>query len=293
MGLEAVPCVLRSATSGGNSSSYCTIGFLIRPSTSSTNNTTGQTISNAAVSSTASVAVPSGSIPKSLHVVPATIQKQSATLSTAAPKLVVPSVLRLQPTPCTSAHLAPPAPQSVHHPAPPKPPPPPPIQHHHLQPQQQQQQPQHCSTDGWLHAAPRSNVSSGSFESPSPSQVVPQMNVNESYDCQMPCTSTTSFFPPISSITQSFSSGKSDIDLLQDMAHHVDLNPPIMHQQQSQLVTDKTVMITSNHYAQQHNMTPPPPPQQLQYHNSSPTMMHMQDSSTCTPVQSNFQTHMQ
>ncbi|EJW73753.1 hypothetical protein WUBG_15338, partial [Wuchereria bancrofti] len=52
-------------------------------------------------------------------------------------------------------------------------------------------------------------------------------------------------------------------------------------------------MITSNHYAQQHNMTPPPPPQQLQYHNSSPTMMHMQDSSTCTPVQSNFQTHMQ
>lgn len=292
MGLEAVPCVLRSATNGGNSSSYCTIGFLIRPSTSSTGNATGQTISNASVSSTASVAVPSGSIPKSLHVVPATIQKQSATLSTAAPKLVVPSVLRIQPTPCTSAHLAPPAPQSVHHPAPPKPPPPPPIQHHHLQPQQQQ--PQHCGTDGWLHAAPRSNVSSGSFESPSPSQVVPQMNVNESYDCQMPCTSTTSFFPPISSITQSFSSGKSDIDLLQEMAHHhVDLNPPIMHQQQSQLITDKTVMITSNHYAQQHNMTPPPPPQQHQYHNSSPAMMHIQDSSTCTPVQSNFQTHMQ
>ncbi|VDO16071.1 unnamed protein product, partial [Brugia timori] len=160
--------------------------------------------------------------------------------------------------------------------------------------QPQQQQPQHCGTDGWFHAAPRSNVSSGSFESPSPSQVVPQMNVNESYDCQMPCTSTTSFFPPISSITQSFSSGKSDIDLLQEMAHHhVDLNPPIMHQQQSQLITDKTVMITSNHYAQQHNMTPPPPPQQHQYHNSSPAMMHIQDSSTCTPVQSNFQTHMQ
>lgn len=45
------------------------------------------------------------------------------------------------------------------------------------------------------------------------------MNLNESYDCQMPCTSTTPFFPPISSITQSFSSGKSDIDLLQVIAH--------------------------------------------------------------------------
>uniref|UniRef100_A0A0R3RIN6 Histone-lysine N-methyltransferase n=1 Tax=Elaeophora elaphi TaxID=1147741 RepID=A0A0R3RIN6_9BILA len=291
MGLEAVPCVLRSAASGGNSSSYCTIGFLIRPSTSSTNNNaTGQTVSNAAVGSTASVAVPSGSVPKSLHVVPATIQKQSATITTTAPKLVVPSVLRIQPTPCTSAHLAPPAPQPVHHPAPPKPPPPP-IQHHHLQPQQQ---PQHCSTDGWLHAAPRSNVSSASFESPSPSQVVPQMNLNESYDCQMPCTSTTSFFPPISSITQSFSSGKSDIDLLQDMTHHVDLNPPIMHQQhQSQHVTDKTVMITPNHYTQQHNMTPPPPPQLHHYHNTAPSMMHMQDSSACTPVQASYQTHMQ
>lgn len=44
MGLEAVPCVLRSAANGGNSSSYCTIGFLIRPSTSSTSNTTGQTV---------------------------------------------------------------------------------------------------------------------------------------------------------------------------------------------------------------------------------------------------------
>ncbi|EFO17566.2 hypothetical protein LOAG_10933 [Loa loa] len=293
MGLEAVPCVLRSAANGGSNSSYCTIGFLIRPSTSSTNNNNnGQTVSNAAVGSTASVAVPSGSVPKSLHVVPATIQKQSAALATAAPKLVVPSVLRIQPTPCTSAHLAPPAPQPVQHPAPPKPPPPPPVQHHHLQPQQQQQ-PQHCSTDGWLHAPPRSNVSSGSFESPSPSQVVPQMNANEPYDCQMPCTSTTSFFPPISSITQSFSSGKSDIDLLQDMTHHVDLNPPIMHQQQqSQHITDKTVMITSNHYAQQHIM-PPQPPQQHQYHSSTPTMMHMQDSSTCTSMQANYQTHVQ
>ncbi|VDK86513.1 unnamed protein product [Litomosoides sigmodontis] len=214
MGLEAVPCVLRSAANGGSSSSYCTIGFLIRPSTSSTtNNATGQTASNAAVSSTASVSISSGSVPKSLHVVPATIQKQSATIATATPKLVVPSVLRIQPTTCTSAHLAPPTPQPIQHPAPPKPPPTPAVQHH-LQPQQQQQ-PQHCGTDGWIHTAPRSNVSSGSFESPSPSQVVPQMNLNESYDCQMPCTSTTSFFPPISSITQSFSSGKSDIDLLQ------------------------------------------------------------------------------
>ncbi|CAG9537595.1 unnamed protein product [Cercopithifilaria johnstoni] len=289
MGLEAVPCVLRSAANGGNSSSYCTIGFLIRPSTSSTNNTTGQTVSNATVSTTASVTVPSGSVPKSLHVVPATIQKQSAAIATSAPKLVVPSVLRIQPTPCTSAHLAPPVLQPVHHPTPPKPPPS--IQHHHLQPQQQQQ-PQHCSTDGWLHAAPRSNVSSGSFESPSPSQVVPQMNLNESYDCQMPCTSTTSFFPPISSITQSFSSGKSDIDLLQDMTH-VDFNPPILRQQQSQHLIDKTVMITPNHYAQQHNMTPPPPPQQHHYHNTAPPVMHIQDSSVCTPVQASYQAHMQ
>uniref|UniRef100_A0A915PES9 Histone-lysine N-methyltransferase n=1 Tax=Setaria digitata TaxID=48799 RepID=A0A915PES9_9BILA len=287
MGLEAVPCVLRSAANDGNNSSYCTIGFLIRPSTSSTNNTTGQTVSNASVSNTASVAVPSGNVPKSLHVVPATIQKQSAALTTTAPKLVVPSVLRIQPTPCTSTHLAPPPPQPIHHPAPPKPSATS-VQHHHLQPQQQQ----HCGTDGWLHAAPRSNVSSGSFESPSPSQVVPQMNVNESYDCQMPCTSTTPFFPPISSITQSFSSSKSDIDLLQDMTHHVDLNPPIMHQQQSQHVSDKTVMITS-HYAQQHNITPPPPPQQRHYHSSAPSIMHMPDPSTCTPVQTNYQTHMQ
>lgn len=113
----------------------------------------------------------SGSVPKSLHVVPATIQKQTATIGTATPKLVVPSVLRIQPTPCTSTHLTSSAPQSVHHPVPPKPPVPP-IQHLHLQPQQQQQQRQHCSTDGWLHTAPRSNVSSGSFESPSPSQVI-------------------------------------------------------------------------------------------------------------------------
>ncbi|VDK68183.1 unnamed protein product [Onchocerca ochengi] len=295
MGLEAVPCVLRSATNGGNSSSYCTIGFLIRPSTSSTNNSTGQTVSNAIVSGTTSVAVPSSNIPKSLHVVPATIQKQSATLATAAPKIVVPSVLRIQSTSCTSTHLAPPVPQLVHHPVPPKPPQPS-IQHHHLQAQQQQQQqqPQHCSTDGWLHTASHSNISGGSFESPSPSQVVPQMTVNESYDCQIPCTSTTSFFPPISSITQSFSSSKSDIDLLQDMTHHVDLNPPIMHQQhQSQHVTDKTTMITPNHYAQQHNITPPPPPQQHHYHSNAPSIMHMQDPSTCTPVQPNYQAHIQ
>lgn len=78
---------------------------------------------------------------------------------------------------------------------------------------------------------------------------------------------------------------------MQDVTH-IDLNPPIMHQQQSQHVTDKTVMITSNHYAQQHNMTPPPP-QQHHYHNTAPPLMHMQDSSACTPVQTNYQTHMQ
>ncbi|MCP9257932.1 BMA-LIN-59, isoform c [Dirofilaria immitis] len=274
MGLEAVPCVLRSATNGGNNSSYCTIGFLIRPSTSSTNNNnnnnnnTGQTISSAVVNGTTSVAVPSGSVPKSLHVVPATIQKQSATLAAAAPKLVVPSVLRIQSTPSS---------QLIHHPTPPKPPPPP-VQHHHLQPQQQQQQ--HCSTDGWLHTAPRSNISSGSFESPSPSQVVPQMTVNESYDCQMPCSA------------DNFHSETDFIFPFVDMTHHVDLNPPIMHQQQ-QSQHDKTIMITSNHYSQQHNITPPPPPQQHHYHSNAPPMMHMQDSSTCAPVQPNYQTHMQ
>ncbi|VDK27815.1 unnamed protein product, partial [Gongylonema pulchrum] len=48
------------------------------------------------------------------------------------------------------------------------------------------------------------------------------MNASESYDCQFPCTSTATFFPPISSITQSFSSGKSDIDLLQmDMSGRI------------------------------------------------------------------------
>ncbi|VDP19078.1 unnamed protein product, partial [Onchocerca flexuosa] len=208
-------------------------------------------VSNAIVSGTTSVAVPSSNIPKSLHVVPATIQKQSATLTTAAPKLVVPSVLRIQSTSCTSTHLAPPVPQLVQHPAPPKPPPPS-VQHHHLQAQQQQQQqPQHCSTDGWLHTAPHSNVSSGSFESPSPSQVA------------------------------------------DDMTHHVDLNPPIMHQQQQSHVTDKAAMITPNHYAQQHNITPPPPPQQHHYHSNAPSIMHMQDPSACTPVQPNYQAHIQ
>ncbi|VDN04319.1 unnamed protein product [Thelazia callipaeda] len=286
MGLEAVPCVLRSAASDGNNSSYCTIGFLIRQSTS-TNNTAVQAVTSTTVNSTTSIAVASGSAPKSLHVVPATIPKQSASLGTSTPKFVVPSVLRIQPAPCASTHVtSQPTQPIVHHPAPPQPPP----IHHHIPPPQQQ----HCNTDSWLHSASQSNVNNASFESPSP-QVVPQMNVNESYDCQMPCTSTTNFFPPISSITQSFSSGKSDIDLLQEMTHHIDLNPPVLQRQQRLHVTDKNEMrlINHNHYAQQHNSssnTPPPPPQH-NYHNC-PTMLHISPS-TCSSLQTNYQTHVQ
>lgn len=87
-----------------------------------------------------------------------------------------------------------------------------------------------------------------------------------------------------------FSWGYVSCEYLQDMTQHVDLNPPIM--QQSQHITDKTVL-TSNHYVQQHNLTPPPPPQQRGYHNSTPVMMRVQDSSACTPVQANYQTQMQ
>lgn len=49
-------------------------------------------------------------------------------------------------------------------------------------------------------------------------QVVPQMNVGDSYECSVPCASSGSFFPPISSITQNLSSAKSEIDLLQVIA---------------------------------------------------------------------------
>ncbi|KHN77835.1 putative histone-lysine N-methyltransferase lin-59 [Toxocara canis] len=70
--------------------------------------------------------------------------------------------------------------------------------------------------DGWIHTAARPAVNT-TFDSPSPSQVVPQMNVGDSCECSVPCASSSSFFPPISSITQSLSSAKSDIDLLQEI----------------------------------------------------------------------------
>uniref|UniRef100_A0A915C8B7 Histone-lysine N-methyltransferase n=1 Tax=Parascaris univalens TaxID=6257 RepID=A0A915C8B7_PARUN len=72
-------------------------------------------------------------------------------------------------------------------------------------------QPAVCATpqcnDAWIHTTARPAVNT-TFDSPSPSQVVPQMNVGDSYECSVPCASSGSFFPPISSITQNLSSAK-------------------------------------------------------------------------------------
>lgn len=75
-----------------------------------------------------------------------------------------------------------------------------------------------CSTapqcDPWMQRNSGPNVPA-TFDSSSTSQVIPQMHTGDSYN-SVSCPSTSSFFPPIASIAQGFSSGKSSTDLLQD-----------------------------------------------------------------------------
>uniref|UniRef100_F1KQR0 Histone-lysine N-methyltransferase lin-59 n=1 Tax=Ascaris suum TaxID=6253 RepID=F1KQR0_ASCSU len=107
-------------------------------------------------------------------------------------------------------------------------------------------QPAVCATpqcnDAWIHTTARPAVNT-TFDSPSPSQVVPQMNVGDSYECSVPCASSGSFFPPISSITQNLSSAKSEIDLLQEISS-VEMN----------VMRNQKVTATSGDYS--HNTTP-------------------------------------
>ncbi|VDK44843.1 unnamed protein product [Anisakis simplex] len=190
--LATVPCMFRSTANDGNSSSY--IGLLIRPSSSGTaQQGAGQTVSAAVVGSTNMISGSNAKIP-SLHVVPSSLKAQPITSAT--------STTTLNPTPNQTA-----ATHKVVVPA---------GVQLRLQPAAVCATTPQCN-DGWIHAAPRPVVNT-TFDSPSPSQVVPQMNVGDSYECSVPCASSSSFFPPISSITQNLSSAKSDIDLLQEIS---------------------------------------------------------------------------
>ncbi|VDM24931.1 unnamed protein product [Toxocara canis] len=214
MSFEAVPCMFRSTANDGNSSSY--IGLLIRPSGSATtpqvnsgnlivqvpkSGTWGVRFAKSVLTKTKSAVIFSASSGKLNETFstkfcdPAPLDSGTGTTVNAAvvggvtpngPKSlhVVPSALKAAASGQAQKVVVPAGVQL------------------RLQPAAVCAAPQ-CN-DGWIHTAARPAV-------------VPQMNVGDSCECSVPCASSSSFFPPISSITQSLSSAKSDIDLLQEI----------------------------------------------------------------------------